>query len=231
MSGEIRCYISDLGGVLTTPLRDALDVFVDHVGVTWEELGGGLRVCEEMFGDNPLAAIERGAITQKELTDELGAGLSETTGRTIAMDGFPQIFLDSIHPNPAMVDFTRSIRNRGFRTALLSNNVREWDLHWHELIPLDEIFDVIVNSGLEGTRKPEARIYELTLARLGATAEECLFVDDIEVNCEAARVLGMKVIRFDDTGTTIAAVESALANGSAPASGGSMASRRERHGS
>lgn len=213
---DIRYYISDMGGVLTTPLRDALDVFVRHVGVTWEELGEGLQVCAEMFGENPLAAVERGTITESQLTDELGRGLSQATGRPIAMDGFPGVFLDAIRPNPPMVDFTRAIKERGFRMALLSNNVREWDLHWHEMLPLDDLFEVIVNSGIEGTRKPEARIYELTLERLGASAQECLFVDDIDANCEAARALGIHAIQFVETDSAIAAIERALRNGYAP---------------
>jgi putative hydrolase of the HAD superfamily len=63
-----------------------------------------------------------------------------------------------------------------------------------------------------GMRKPERRIYELTLKRLGdgLRGEECLFVDDLEVNCEGARALGMTAVRFEDTGQAIAELESAL---------------------
>jgi HAD superfamily hydrolase (TIGR01509 family) len=62
-------------------------------------------------------------------------------------------------------------------------------------------------------RKPEPGIYELTLERLGGglRAEECLFVDDIELNCEAARALGMTAVRFDHAEQAIAELRSALA--------------------
>jgi HAD superfamily hydrolase (TIGR01509 family) len=61
-------------------------------------------------------------------------------------------------------------------------------------------------------RKPEPRIYELTLERLGGglAADECLFVDDLEVNCEAARELGMTAVRFDDAEQAITELEAAL---------------------
>ena len=99
------------------------------------------------------------------------------------------------------------------RTALLTNNVREWEPLWRAKLPeLDEIFEVVVDSAFVGMRKPDPRIYELTLERLGAVAGECVFVDDLEVNCAAARALGMAAVRFEDTGEAIAAVEAALAS-------------------
>ena len=76
--------------------------------------------------------------------------------------------------------------------ALLTNNVREWEPLWRSMLPVDEIFELIVDSGFVGMRKPDAEIYELTLERLGdASPAECLFVDDVEVNIEAARELGL----------------------------------------
>jgi HAD superfamily hydrolase (TIGR01509 family) len=62
-------------------------------------------------------------------------------------------------------------------------------------------------------RTPEPRIYELTIARLGGglRAEDCLFLDDIEVNCDAARALGMTAVHFQDANQAIGELESALA--------------------
>jgi putative hydrolase of the HAD superfamily len=61
-------------------------------------------------------------------------------------------------------------------------------------------------------RKPEPEIYHLTLERLGGELrfEECLFLDDIEVNCDAARELGMTAVRFTENDQAIAELESAL---------------------
>ncbi len=113
-----------------------------------------------------------------------------------------------------MIEFMGELRGRGLRTALLTNNVREWEPLWRSKLPeLDEIFEVVVDSAFVGMRKPEPEIYELTLERLGGglAPSECVFVDDIELNCEAARALGMTAVRFEDADQAIAELESALA--------------------
>jgi putative hydrolase of the HAD superfamily len=107
----------------------------------------------------------------------------------------------------------RERRARGYRMALLTNNVREWQPLWRPVLPIDEIFEVLVDSGFVGIRKPDAEIYELTLERLGLPAEACLFVDDTEVNCDAARALGMAAVHFRDTEQTLAEMSAALDGG------------------
>ena len=69
--------------------------------------------------------------------------------------------------------------------AILTNNVREWEPIWRAKLPVDEIFETVVDSAFVGMRKPDPAIYELTLERLdGIAAAECLFIDDTEVNCD-----------------------------------------------
>jgi putative hydrolase of the HAD superfamily len=80
--------------------------------------------------------------------------------------------------------------------ALLTNNVREWEPLWRAMVPIDELFEVVVDSAFVGCRKPEQRIYEILLERIGLPADACLFVDDVEVNCDAARELGMTSVHF-----------------------------------
>jgi HAD superfamily hydrolase (TIGR01509 family) len=78
------------------------------------------------------------------------------------------------------------------------------------MLPVDEIFDVVVDSAFVGARKPEPRIYELTLARLGVDAAAALMIDDIEINCQAARELGIRAVWFQDSDQAIAETEAAL---------------------
>jgi putative hydrolase of the HAD superfamily len=97
---------------------------------------------------------------------------------------------------------------------MLTNNVREWEPLWRAFLPVDEIFETVVDSGFVGMRKPDPEIYRLTLSRLdGIDAGECLFVDDIEVNCEAARAEGLQAVHFTDNESAIPEIESAVANG------------------
>jgi putative hydrolase of the HAD superfamily len=105
----------------------------------------------------------------------------------------------------------RELKASGYRMAMLTNNVREWEPLWRSMLPVDEIFETVVDSGFVGCRKPESRIYALTLERIGMTAERCLFVDDVEVNCEGARKAGIAAVHFQDNDQAIAEIRAALA--------------------
>ena len=72
------------------------------------------------------------------------------------------------------------------------------------------IFEVVVDSAFVGTRKPERRIYELTLERLGVSADAALLIDDLELNCDAARELGIDAIWFRSNDQAIAEIEARL---------------------
>ena len=109
-----------------------------------------------------------------------------------------------------MIAFMRDLRERGYKLAICTNNVREWETQWRAKLPVDEIFDDVIDSAFVGTRKPEPEIYELTLERLGVDAAQAVFIDDIEVNCTAARELGMHAVHFRSTDQAIAEIEAAL---------------------
>ena len=66
-----------------------------------------------------------------------------------------------------MIELMRELKASGYRMAMLTNNVREWEPLWRPMLPVDEIFETVVDSGFVGCRKPESRIYELTLERIG----------------------------------------------------------------
>ena len=98
--------------------------------------------------------------------------------------------------------------------AMLTNNVREWEPLWRSMLPVDEIFELVVDSAFVGRRKPEPEIYRLTLERIGLPAEACLFVDDIEVNCVGAREVGLGAVHFRENAQAIAEIRAALAGSS-----------------
>jgi putative hydrolase of the HAD superfamily len=206
----IKALISDFGGVLTTPLAAGFLAYQEEAKISLEELGLGIQRAAEAHGEHPLYALERGEITEQEFARRLEEQLA---------DGFDlarlrQLYFERIEPNTPMIQFIGRQRERGLRTALLTNNVREWEPLWRAKLPeLDQIFEVVVDSAFVGMRKPEAGIYELTVERLGdgLRAQECLFVDDLEINCEAARDLGMTAVRFENAAQAIEELESALA--------------------
>jgi putative hydrolase of the HAD superfamily len=203
----IRAVISDFGGVLTTPLVDSFVAYQRESGIAFEELGKALGRIAEEHGEHPLFELEKGKITEAEFV----GGLERELGRK--MGSFRETYFAHLHPNERMIEYMRELKGRGLRMALLTNNVREWEPHWRAKLPdIDEIFEVVVDSAFVGMRKPEPGIYELTLEQLdGIGAAECVFLDDIDTNCEAAGELGMHAVRFVDNAQAIADIESVLA--------------------
>jgi len=204
---DVRAVICDFGGVLTTPLFHAFAAYQEEVGVPFEEMVRALQEIAAETGRHPLYELEKGRISEAEFVRSIEKRLG------VHLRGMRETYFDHIHPNEPMIELMRTLRNRGLRMALLTNNVREWEPHWRAKLPdVDDIFEVIVDSAFVGMRKPEPEIYELTLARLdGALAPgDCLFVDDVDVNCDTARSLGMRAVHFVDNEQAIPAVEAAL---------------------
>jgi putative hydrolase of the HAD superfamily len=78
------------------------------------------------------------------------------------------------------------------------------------MLPVDELFETVVDSGFVGVRKPDRRIYEIVLERLQVEPSACVFIDDLAENCAAATAIGMHAVHFFNTATTIAGVEQVL---------------------
>jgi putative hydrolase of the HAD superfamily len=216
---EIRAVISDFGGVLTSPLLHSFAAFQDSSGISVEALGTAMVRIAEADGAHPLFELETGRLTEQQFLDRLARELSADLGREIELHGFAEAYFGQLDPNEELIEYMRSLRERGYRMALLTNNVREWEPLWRPMLPVDEIFELVVDSGFVGMRKPDREIYELTLERLGLPAEQCVFVDDTDVNVEAARALGMAGVHFRSSGQTIAEIEAAL-DGARPAGRG-----------
>jgi epoxide hydrolase-like predicted phosphatase len=203
----ITTLISDFGGVLTTPLIRGFLAYQEEADVTMEDLGNAMARAEEAHGAHPLHSLERGEISE----EEFGRRLADQLDGRFDFEHLRRLYFEHLEPNDEMFDFVRGLHERGLRTALCTNNVREWEPLWRSMLPVDEVFEVVVDSAFVGARKPEPEIYELTLERLGGVpAAECAFVDDIDVNCEGARKLGMHPVHFKDAPQAIAEVEAIL---------------------
>jgi putative hydrolase of the HAD superfamily len=209
---RIEAVVSDFGGVLTTPLFDAFAHVQEAHGIGMEALGTAMWRATQERGENPLFPLERGEMTEAEFLAVLSGALREELGREVTLDRFAEGWFARLRPNERMIAHLRSLKEeRGVRLALLTNNVREWEERWRAMLPVDELFELVVDSAFVGMRKPDPAIYELALSRLGLPAEACAFVDDLEANCDTARALGMAAVRFEDTDQAIRDLEAALA--------------------
>ena len=207
---EIEAIVSDFGGVLTTPLIQSFMAFQDQTGISTETLGKGMQSATEANGENPLYEMERGEITETAFLDVLTDHLEPLLGHRPGMHRFKEIYFEALEPNPQMIELMRELKAEGYTMAMLTNNVREWEPLWRSMLPVDEIFETVVDSGFVGCRKPESRIYELTLERIDHPAEACLFVDDVLVNCEGARKAGLHAVHFQSNEQAIGEIRTTL---------------------
>lgn len=210
MDSKVEAVISDFGGVLTTPLIQSFMAFQNETGISTENLGKAMQAIVAADGENPLFELERGEITEVAFLERLTDGLEPLLGHRPEMHRFKEIYFEALDPNPTMIELMRELKAEGYRMAMLTNNVREWEPLWRSMLPVDEIFETVVDSGFVGCRKPESRIYQLALERIGLPAEACLFVDDVAVNCEGARKTGIDAIHFRDNEQAIAEIQAAL---------------------
>jgi len=214
----IRCVISDFGGVLTTPLMHSFAAFQDQTGIPNAALGAAMQRIAAADGAHPLYELEKGKLTEDEFLTRLRKELTTDLGHEPEMHGFKEIYFQALDPNDAMIELMRRLQASGLRMALLTNNVREWEPLWRAMLPVDEVFELVVDSAFVGMRKPDPEIYELTLDRLrereglaDLSFAECVFVDDIEVNIDAARALGMGAVHYRDNPQAIREIEAAVA--------------------
>nr|SBO92476.1 HAD-superfamily hydrolase subfamily IA, variant 3 [Nonomuraea gerenzanensis] len=201
----------DWGGVLTTSLSDSIARWIAADRIDADRY---YTVMREMIdhayrggdGESLVHALERGEIDGAAFERDLAARLLTVDGVPPVPDGLLDRMFAGFERVEAMYDMLRDVRGNGVRTCLLSNS-------WSNTYPRDdwdEVFDAVVISGEVGMRKPEPRIFEHALGRIGLTGEQCVFIDDIEANIVAARALGIAGIHHRDAATTIAELETVL---------------------
>ena len=135
--------------------------------------------------------------------DEYMTGVIERApavlGREIDIDAYQRFTRDmplGIHW--PVVHRIRRLRSDGLKVGLLTNNVKEFGSAWRATFPVDELFDVVVDSSDVGMRKPDPRIYLLTCERLVVPPAASVFVDDNRDNVEAAGAVGIESVHFGD---------------------------------
>jgi FMN phosphatase YigB (HAD superfamily) len=117
------------------------------------------------------------------------------------------VFYSAFRLNSGLVEFIRTTLRPRSKTAILSNTPSGMRAVLTEQFHLDREVDMIIISAEEGMRKPQPELFQLALTRLGATAQETVFVDDDAVFVAAAQALGMRVVPFKDNAQAIPAIE------------------------
>ncbi|MEV4880249.1 HAD-IA family hydrolase [Streptomyces cyaneofuscatus] len=200
------CVILDIGGVLE---------FTPDTGWVqrWEkelELAPG-AVDERMRDVWEAGSV--GSIGEQEVREQVAARLELDAGRLEAFMG--DLWAEYLGtPNEELIAYLRGLRGlRGLRElrgscalGILSNSFVGARERETALYRFDELVDDIVYSHEIGINKPDPRAFEAACAGLGVRPEDCLFVDDVLVNVEAARAVGMQAHLYEDNARTIARI-------------------------
>lgn len=182
----LRAAIFDLGGVVLDSPLDAIAAFERRNAIP---AGTVNSIVVAAGDDGAWARHERGEVPH-DLFLKLFRSEFEIAGHDIDTAALMADIDKSIRVRPRMVRLIDELREGGVRVAALTNN-------WNPFGPegISRHFDVFVESVLEGTRKPERRIYEVTLERLGVEAQHCVMLDDLGPNLKPARDMGMTTIK------------------------------------
>jgi putative hydrolase of the HAD superfamily len=203
-----RAVIFDLGGVVFPSPFEAFDAY-DHGNAL--EKGTVRALIRGSSETGAWAHLERGELTMDEFVAALEA---EARDAGFALDARQLMSLvgSSLGARPEMTRAIVRIREHGLRTAALTNN---WAVEHVDSssngVHDSGLFDVVVESSVEGLRKPDPRIYELALRRLGVRASEAVFLDDLGINLKPARDMGMTTIKVAEPAAALAELSSLLA--------------------
>jgi len=182
---KIRAIIFDWGGVLIE----------DPAPRLYEYCAKALGVGEEQYRivfDTCMNDFQTGRITEQQLWMNMTSRLNVPMPKANSL--WSDAFAAAYRPRQKLFSLAGRLRRAGCKIALLSNTEKPAV----ELIRKQkyDVFDVEVFSCLEGTAKPERKIYEITLDRLGTPAGQTLFIDDRQDFIDGAQKVGLQTILF-----------------------------------
>jgi epoxide hydrolase-like predicted phosphatase len=213
----IEAVIFDYGGVLSTTPFAGIAEFERRMGYPDRSLaqllfgtGASPEGPTDAIPDHDWHLLETGRLTLDEFHQRLVGRSEAALGRPLELGVYAQFLRDlGVGVHWMMVHRVRELRADGYRTAILTNNVREWGRYWKESIPL-ELFDVVVDSCDVGLRKPDPAIFRLTCERLGVAPEAAVFLDDTRRHVESARQIGLQAILVRDPWAALAELDNIL---------------------
>ncbi len=212
-----KAVIFDLGGVVVPSPQRIFDRFEEKHGL---EKGSLVATIKATGNGGSFAKMERGEFTVEEFCRPFGQEYLSHTSRELSteqVEEFVQQLSDftKLTPNPSVLEMFGNLKSRGIKVAILTNNFRRES--GRSVFPEKKLDNVdvvsslrhgtgsvllscrfccqVVESCVEGVKKPDPAIFDLTLSRLEVEAHEAIFLDDLGSNLKTARLMGMTTIK------------------------------------
>ncbi len=204
----------DFGGVLTTSPFEKFNRYEEENGIPKDFIRRVNAVNPER---NAWAQLESNQITPEQF-DVAFLKESESAGHPIP--GSHVLPLLSGELRPRMVEVLKKCRDDlGLKVGCITNNIRTGkgpgmassSARARKVQDVMSIFKVVVESSIEGIRKPDPRIYQIACERLGVSPVNAVYLDDLGINCKPARALGMHSIKVVDERQAIKSLSQVLA--------------------
>jgi epoxide hydrolase-like predicted phosphatase len=193
-SPEISAVIFDFGGVIITPITRQIGMIAEGLGCSTADLHHVMMGPQFESGDHPWHRLERGEIGM-EVLQELLEPIAAAAGMNFRGDEVEKILAPGMYEvNHFVLEKIGELRGRGYKTALLSNSIREFRPKLEEDVP-PRLFDAYIDSSHVGMRKPEPEIFHRTLRELALDdPSHAIFLDDFAGNLAGAQAVGLRTI-------------------------------------
>ena len=203
-----KAVLFDLGGVVLGSPLQAIRDYETELGFERNAIN---HLIAQTAPSGAWSRLERGEL---ELGSFYAAFESDCAKAGFEIDArlMMQRISQASGPRPIMLRALARLRAAEIRIGALTNNwAQAGDTSNSDgTHALREHFDVFIESSVEGLRKPDPEIYRLACKRLGVSAEEVIFLDDIGPNLKPARAMGMATIKVEDPETSLERLEALL---------------------
>lgn len=211
MTTELKAVVFDFGGVFTDSPFHAFTAYAGKIGASDEQLSDIVFGGYGVDGDHPWHQVERGEITLEKAREDIMALGALQDLKVDIWEVFMAMSENGGGLREELVAYVRTIRASGLATGIITNNVVEFRDHWRSMLPVEELFDFVVDSSEVGIRKPNPAIFLKALEIGGYSPEQIIFLDDYQGNVIAAEALNIRSILVDGDGAkTVADLDAVL---------------------
>ncbi|WP_077145825.1 HAD-IA family hydrolase [Sphingopyxis sp. KK2] len=213
---SITTVIFDFGGVITASPFEAFNRLEEERGLPRDFVR---RVNAANPDDNAWAKFERAEIDAAAF-DSLFAEEARTLGHELQGEAVLAVIAGAVRPD--MVKALDTLKAKSFRIGCITNNVPGGKMGIKgagmtrseeaaiEVAAIMARFEHVIESSKAGVRKPDPAIYLMMCEKLGVEPAECVYLDDLGINCKPAATLGMHAIKVTSGEQALADLSAAL---------------------